>query len=477
VKTSKWFSRRDPTSFHGSNRRVGLPGLLWLCALLAWTPPILTMTRAAEPPPAVARTVQDPGIPPDQLRWLLKPLTREDLVVEAEAWRNLLKITVTDIGRAEIALKRVQVKSRETPSTPGPAAITEGAGESRPDPAIPNVGEAAVPRTQLLSSLASLREQRSALIDRFNVVLVELKAKGGEVAALEQYRDAVAEIIVDVTDTSAAWTFFYGWLKSEHGGLKWGMNIIKFAVIFLVFWFLSKMVGKAAEKATGAAKGLSTLLRQFMVMAARRGVLIIGLLVAISAMGVPVGPLLAVITAAGFVIGLALQGTLSNFASGLLLLFYRPFDVGDAIDAGGVAGSVKDMNLMSTRIQTWDNKSMIVPNNSIWGSVITNISRTDRRRVDLTFGIAYSDSIDKAQAILEKIVADHPKVLKDPAFTVRLHELGESSVNFVVRPWVLPANYWEVYWDVTRKVKEEFDRQGVTIPFPQRDVHLYKTAD
>jgi small conductance mechanosensitive channel len=97
--------------------------------------------------------------------------------------------------------------------------------------------------------------------------------------------------------------------------------------------------------------------------------------------------------------------------------------------------------------------------------------------VDLTFGIAYSDSIDKAQAILEKIVADHPKVLKDPAFTVRLHELGESSVNFVVRPWVLPANYWEVYWDVTRKVKEEFDRQGVTIPFPQRDVHLYKTAD
>jgi small conductance mechanosensitive channel len=138
----------------------------------------------------------------------------------------------------------------------------------RPDLAAPGAEGTPVPRAQLLSSLTSLREERSALIDRFNVVLVELKAKGGEVAALEQYRDAVAEIIVDVTDTSALWTFLYGWLKSEHGGLKWGLNIIKFAVIFLVFFFLSKMVGKAAEKATGAAKGLSTLLRQFMVMAA-----------------------------------------------------------------------------------------------------------------------------------------------------------------------------------------------------------------
>ncbi len=245
----------------------------------------------------------------------------------------------------------------------------------------------------------------------------------------------------------------------------------------MLFRSLSKLAGKAAEKAASAAKGLSNLLREFMVVSARRGVLFLGLLVAISAMGIPVGPLLAVITAAGFVIGLALQGTLSNFASGLLLLFYRPFDVGDAVDAAGVAGSVKAMNLMSTRIQTWDNKSMIVPNNSIWGSVITNISSTDRRRVDMTFGIAYSDSIEKAQAILEKILTDHPKVLKDPAYTVRLHQLGDSSMNFVVRPWVLPADYWAVYWDVTRKVKEEFDRQGITIPFPQRDVHLYRTGD
>ena len=477
MKTTKLSFHRDPPSGKGSQRRARVSGLLSLFALLAWTLPNLAATRTAEPPPATARTVQDPDIPPDQLRWLLKPLTREDLVVEADAWRDLLKLNVAEIGRAEIALKRGQVESRDTPSSSRPATTTEAAGESRPDPVTPTVGATALPRAQILSSLARLREERSALIDRFNVVLIELKAKGGDVAALEQYRNAVAEIIVDVTDTSAVWTFFYGWLKSEHGGLKWGVNIIKFVVIFLVFYFLSKMVGKAAEKATGAAKGLSTLLRQFMVMAAGRGVLLIGLLVAISAMGVPVGPLLAVITAAGFVIGLALQGTLSNFASGLLLLFYRPFDVGDAIDAGGVAGSVKDMNLMSTRIQTWDNKSMIVPNNSIWGSVITNISRTDRRRVDLTFGIAYSDSIDQAQAILEKILAEHPKVLKDPASTVRLHELGESSVNFVVRPWVLPANYWEVYWDVTRKVKEEFDRQGVTIPFPQRDVHLHKAAD
>ena len=134
------------------------------------------------------------------------------------------------------------------------------------------------------------------------------------------------------------------------------------------------------------------------------------------------------------------------------------------------------MNLMSTVIKTWDNKVMIVPNNKIWGDVITNISRTERRRVDMVFGIGYSDPIDKAQAILEKIAKEHPDTLDDPVPVVRVHELGDSSVNFVVRPWVIPANYWGVYWDITRKVKEEFDKQGISIPFPQRDVHMYSES-
>lgn len=332
-------------------------------------------------------------------------------------------------------------------------------------------------KTVLLDTLTELRTQRSALIERFNLVLDELKAKGGDPAAYEKYRDSIAEVILDASDTSAVWTFVVGWLTSEQGGMKWLVNGVKFVVILAIFYFLAGLVGKATRKATARSKGMSEMLRQFVNTVSQRAVLLLGLLIAISALGISIGPVLAVITAAGFVIGFALQGTLSNFASGLLMLIYRPFDVGDAVEAGGASGSVSAMNLMATRFNTWDNKVVIVPNNQIWGSVITNISRTNRRRVDMVFGIGYGDSMEKAQAILERIIAAQPKVLKDPAPVICVSKLGESSVDFIVRPWVLPGDYWGVFWDVTRKVKEEFDREGVSIPFPQRDVHLHQAQD
>ena len=200
----------------------------------------------------------------------------------------------------------------------------------------------------------------------------------------------------------------------------------------------------------------------------------IGLLVAVSSTGVDTTPLLAGITAAGLVVGLALQGTLSNFASGIMLLLYRPYDVDDLIVAGGVTGKVESMNLVSTTILTVDNQKVIVPNTNIWGNVITNITAKPIRRVDLTFGIGYSDDIAKAQEILEKIIGSDERILADPEPVIRVHELADSSVNFVVRPWVNTDDYWDVYWDITREVKMRFDAEGVSIPFPQRDVHVYR---
>jgi small conductance mechanosensitive channel len=185
---------------------------------------------------------------------------------------------------------------------------------------------------------------------------------------------------------------------------------------------------------------------------------------------------LAAVGAAGFVIGLALQDTLSNFASGLLILAYRPFDVGDVVEAANISGIVDSVSLFSTHIRTFDNKLMIVPNNDIWGGTITNATASDTRRVDMTFGIGYDDDIGKARAILERIVTSHEKVLREPAPVIQLHELADSSVNFVCRPWTKTADYWNVYWDVTRMVKEEFDREGISIPFPQRDIHVYHEA-
>ena len=200
--------------------------------------------------------------------------------------------------------------------------------------------------------------------------------------------------------------------------------------------------------------------------------MLVGLLVALSQIGVQVGPLLAGLGVVGFIVGFALQDTLSNFASGLMILMYRPYDIGNTIEAGGVMGKVHEMNMVSTTIMTPDNQKLVVPNNKIWGGVIRNVTAQERRRVDMIFGIGYGDDMAKAEAILRKIVEQDERVLKDPEPIIKVHTLGESSVDFIVRPWVNTPDYWNVYWDITRTVKEEFDKQGVSIPFPQRDVHL-----
>jgi small conductance mechanosensitive channel len=156
-----------------------------------------------------------------------------------------------------------------------------------------------------------------------------------------------------------------------------------------------------------------------------------------------------------------------------MILIYRPYDVGDIIESGGVVGRVNNMSFVNTTIITFDNQSIIIPNSKIWNDVIKNVTSQTHRRVDMAFGIAYNDNIEKAETVLMQIMKDHDKILDEPEPIVKLHELGDSSVNFIVRPWVLKEDYWEVYWDVTRTVKLKFDEAGLSIPFPQRDVHLY----
>jgi small conductance mechanosensitive channel len=196
-------------------------------------------------------------------------------------------------------------------------------------------------------------------------------------------------------------------------------------------------------------------------------------MMALSQVGIELAPLLAGFGVAGIVIGFALQGTLSNFASGVMILLYQPFDVGDMIIAGGEKGKVEKLSLVNTTMHTIDNRKVIIPNNMIWEGVITNLSAEHLRRVDLVFGIGYADDILLAERILNEEVAKHPKVLAEPEVIVKVAELGDSSVNFWVRPWVENDDYWDVHWDLTKSVKLRFDEEGITIPFPQRDVHLY----
>ena len=251
--------------------------------------------------------------------------------------------------------------------------------------------------------------------------------------------------------------------------------LFRLVVMFLIIVFFIYL-GRAAQALTKRALKsskltLSALATEMVIAAVKNVVIALGILIALSQIGISLGPLLAGLGIAGFIIGFALQDTLSNFASGMLILFYRPFDVGDFVTAGGVTGKVSHMSLVNTTFKTIDNQVLVVPNNLIWQSVITNVTAQRLRRVDLVFSVAYSDDVEKVERILQEVVDEHELILSEPEPMIKLHELGESSVNFVCRPWVKPSDYWDVYWDLLREIKMRFDKEGITIPFPQRQVH------
>jgi small conductance mechanosensitive channel len=198
--------------------------------------------------------------------------------------------------------------------------------------------------------------------------------------------------------------------------------------------------------------------------------------IVLSIFGVNITPLFAVLGGASFILAFAMQETLGNLAAGLMIMINKPFDVGDLIDTNGVIGQVEAVSIVSTTVRTLDNQVVILPNSQVWGSIITNVTVSSVRRVDMVFGIGYDDDIETAIDVLEKAVKNHPLILEEPETMIKVHELADSSVNFICRPWTKTEDYWTVYWDLTRQVKEGFDRAGVSIPFPQRDVHLYSEA-
>jgi small conductance mechanosensitive channel len=252
-------------------------------------------------------------------------------------------------------------------------------------------------------------------------------------------------------------------------------NFILLVIIVFVFYKLANLTQMLIERALDNAElELSQLLRRMIRLLVRNVIIFLGVLIALSQIGISLGPLLAGLGVVGFIVGFALQDTLSNFAAGMLILIYRPFDVDDYIEVSGVTGTVSHMSLVNTTITTLDNQVIVVPNNKIWGDVIKNVTAQTIRRIDMVFGISYADDIPQTEKILQGIMESNESVLDDPEPMVRVQELGDSSVNFAVRPWVKTEDYFETYWSITRAVKMRFDEEGISIPFPQTDVHLYK---
>ena len=504
-----------------------------------------------------AVTAADPTVPLNQLELMLKPLTKDELEIEAEAWLGLLKDKVKQISNAEIAVKlkkqeiettqeaiktieqvqqtledatetqqeipqnqalfrtgdkRLELTQQAQESIEAVREALQEAAETEAkiqqekdlqaaiDAAVQKTSESKARETsvdrvaiapnqkriavrasvandrqqldnvterlekavqtktevkkQLLVNLNELRTQQTAIAVRFGIVLNALQAKGGEVDLYQLYVDAVSGIQIDVTDTQETWIAAIGWLKSEAGGLRWVQNVSKFLATVAAFAILAAISSKTVDKSLSVVNHLSDSLRHFLVAAVRRIAIATGLIVGLAALEIDISPLLTTLGATGFVLGLAWRQPLGNFANGLILMLYRPFDVGDEVEIAGVSGIVSSMNLAFTEINTSDNKAIAVPNDSIWAGAIANLTGSGTRRVDLSFEISSSHSVANTEQILKEIVAAHPLVLNEPSPEIHAIAAGQASTTFVLRPWVKTPDYWTVYWDITRAVKE-----------------------
>ena len=391
-------------------------------------------------------TTSDPEISLASLNILLRPLNKKELMVEGQAWLELLREKIREVGAVELEVKRRR---------------TEKIAPEQND--------------KLTEQLIALRTAEAQLADRARAVQEALKIKGGDVEESQQFINAVSSI-KEATDATSYWAaivaIFTSWMARQDGGQLWIKRVVAALLILAAAWLISRFAGHLLAKGLNRYSRTSQLLENFARRTMGGLVLILGVLMALSALGVQIGPMMAALGAGGFIVGFALQETLGSFASGMMIMIYRPFDVDDYVAVAGVEGTVKEMSLVSTTLLTVDNKVLVIPNTKAWGDTIVNYTGRDIRRVDLVFGIGYDDNIQQATEVLRELTSQHMLVLDTPTVNVGVDKLDESSVNLFCRPWVKTSDYWTVRWDLLRQTKERFDAEGISIPFPQRDVHM-----
>ena len=268
-------------------------------------------------------------------------------------------------------------------------------------------------------------------------------------------------------DVSATLVEVYGLLT------VYGLKVVAAIVIFVVGRWVARAVANFIKRIMTRAQTDNTLIK-FVGSLSYVTLLAFVIIAALNQLGIQTASLIAVLGAAGLAIGLALQGSLGNFAAGVLMIIFRPIKVGDFIEGAGVAGVVEEIQIFTTQLKTADNKTVIIPNAKLTGDNITNYTMKGTRRVDIVFGIGYGDDIDKARQIIEEVIGADARLLKDPAPVVLVSELADSSVNLTLRAWTTADDYWGFYFDTMENVKKQFDARGISIPFPQRDIHMYE---
>ena len=418
-----------------------LCGLVLVC-VLAFSGPSMAQaseSETSEVQPAAA--LIDPTISSKELAYRLVPLTKDELEPLAKAWLKIVRAKTEEIAERQVELLH------------DPSAATDEAYQT----------------------IAKMVEERAGLFERFSMVVNALQGKGGDdalVRELRAYRESVLFSETVLASPRAIAMAFFSWLTRADGGVAIAKDIGVVVLALLALVFISKSIRGLVRRWIGRVPNISKLLQSFLVGAVYWLVLTVGLLFALAALGVNVTPLFAMIGGASFILAFAFQDTLGNLASGLMIMINRPFDEGDYVVVGGTGGTVRSVSIVATTVTTPDNQVIVIPNKSVWGNVITNVTASDTRRVDLVFGISYDDSIPDALRVIEDTVKAHPLILADPEPVIRVHELAASSVNFICRPWTKTSDYWTVYWDLTHRMKEAFEAASITIPYPQQDVHI-----
>jgi small conductance mechanosensitive channel len=332
-------------------------------------------------------------------------------------------------------------------------------------------------KNQLVASVTELQSNRTAVVDRFNVVLEELDRKGGDIKSYRQYIEAISRVEVDVKDTQGVGVRLISWVKSEEGGLRWVNNFGKFVGIVAVSVIVSQILGIIINQLLKLSK-TSKLLRQFLVILVKRGGVVVGVLIALTALEVSLAPVLALLGGAGFILAFALQSNLGNFASGLMIMVNKPFDVGDEVKIGSLWGWVDSITLASTRIKGFGGQIFTVPNNTVWSDTIENLTTGETRKVAFSLRIGFDQDLTEIEKVLVDIFQSHPKILKDPAPSTFVFNIEDYYISLIASGWAKTDEFWPVSADIIRTIQTRFEQEGINLAaIPAHDIRIIPESE
>ncbi|MGB3263622.1 MAG: mechanosensitive ion channel domain-containing protein [Microcoleus sp.] len=332
-------------------------------------------------------------------------------------------------------------------------------------------------KNQLVATVTELQAQLTAIIDRFNVILDELEKKGGKAVAFREYIQAVSAVELDTKDTEGLGLRLLGWAQSDEGGMRWVNNTGKFLGVFVTSIVVAQILGTLLNLLLSKVGGTSVLMRQFMVMTIKRGGIVLGFMLALTALEVSLGPILALLGGVSFVLAFALQSNLGNLASGLMIMAYKPFDIGDEIKIGGLWGWVDSITLANTKIKGFSGQIFNVPNNTVWGDTIENLSGSETRKVKVNLQVGFDDDLKNVEQLLVDIMKSHPQVLETPAPSASVFNIENYYFNVSASCWAKKQEFWGVNADIVRMIQERFNKEGINIGAIPKNIEIVQYSN